>query len=99
MLESSVCPSVASQSVDLPSTEPADLLVTGIGGATPKAASVLSQALDMPVETVVDALYRAPARLLAGLPAADAAHLAGVIRTLGVEVAVTPAGPAPARAP
>ena len=99
MLESSVYPSVASQSVDLPSTEPADLLVTGIGGATPKAASVLSQALDMPVETVVDALYRAPARLLAGLPAADATHLAGVIRTLGVEVAVTPAGPAPARAP
>lgn len=94
MLESSVCPSVAS-----PGLEPTDLLITSIGGASPKAASVLSQALDMPVETVVDALYRAPARLLAGLPAADAAHLAGVIQTLGVEVAMTPAGPAPARAP
>ncbi|MFT4254042.1 MAG: hypothetical protein QM608_16350, partial [Caulobacter sp.] len=68
MLESSVCPSVASQTPEPASPEAADLLITGIGGASPRAASVLSQALDMPVETVVDALYRAPARLLAGLP-------------------------------
>jgi hypothetical protein len=96
VLESSVFPSVAYPSVN---PEAADLLITSIGNASPRAASVLSQALDLPVETVVDALYRAPARLLAGLPAADAARLAEMIGTLGVEAAVTPAGPAPARAP
>lgn len=96
MLESSVFPSVAYPSVE---PEAADLLITSIGNASPRAASVLSQALELPVETVVDALYRAPARLLAGLPRQDATRLAELIGTLGVEAAVAPAGPAPARAP
>ncbi|AYV47428.1 hypothetical protein C1707_14805 [Caulobacter flavus] len=96
VLESSVFPSVAYPSVE---PEAADLLITSIGHASPRAASVLSQALELPVETVVDALYRAPARLLANLPAADAARLAALIGTLGVEASVTPAGGPVARAP
>ena len=96
MLESSVSPSVAYPSVE---PEAADLLITSIGNASPRAASVLSQALELPVETVVDALYRAPARLLANLPAADANRLAALIGTLGVEASVTPAGAALVRAP
>ncbi|KSB89710.1 hypothetical protein AS593_01400 [Caulobacter vibrioides] len=96
MLESSVYPSVAYPSVE---PEAADLLITSIGNASPRAASVLSQALELPVETVVDALYRAPARLLANLPATDAARLAALIGTLGVEAEVAPAGAALVRAP
>jgi hypothetical protein len=79
--------------------EAADLLIAGIGAASPRAASVLSQALELPIETVVDALYRAPARLLAGLPGPDAARLAAIIGSLGVEVEVIPAGEPPARRP
>jgi len=79
--------------------EAVDVLVVGIGAASPRAASVLSQALELPIETVVDALYRAPARLLAGLPGPDAARLAAIIGTLGVEVEVIPAGAPIARSP
>ncbi len=96
MLESSVSPSVAYPSVE---PEAADLLITSIGAASPRAASVLSQALELPVETVVDALYRAPARLLAGLPEDDAKRLARLIETLGVKVEVARCGPPPARSP
>jgi hypothetical protein len=91
-----VIQSTVSRSAD---SQTADLLITSIGAASPQAASVLSQALELPVETVVDALYRAPARLLSGLSGADAARLAEMITILGVEVAVIPAGETPPRRP
>lgn len=90
MIESTVSPRAP---------EAADLLIAGVGTASPRAASVLSEALELPIETVVDALYRAPARLLAGLPGPDATRLAAIIGGLGVEVEVTPAGEPPARRP
>lgn len=96
MIETPASPCVDRGSVNQGN---ADLLIAGIGVATPKAASVLSQALDLPIETVVDALYRAPARLLADMPGPDAARLAEIIGTLGVEVEVIPAGQAPQRQP
>jgi len=90
---------IASTMAPREATEAVDLLIAGIGAASPRAASVLSQALELPIETVVDALYRAPARLLAGLPGHDGARLAAIIETLGVEVEVIPAGDPPARRP
>lgn len=76
----------------------ADVVVTGVGSASPRAAAALSQALGLPVETVVDAIYRAPARLVGALPRADAERLAGIVAGLGLEVAALPAAEVPPRA-
>tara|TARA_R110002012_G_scaffold313731_3_gene525721 strand:- start:4288 stop:5304 length:1017 start_codon:yes stop_codon:yes gene_type:complete len=71
----------------------------GVGSGSPGAAAALARALELPIETVVDAVYRAPARLLGGVPAEDAERLVEIITGLGLEAAVKPAGHAPPRAP
>lgn len=76
----------------------ADVIVTGVGSASPRAAAALSEALGLPVETIVDAIYRAPARLVGALPPADAARLADIVAGLGLEVAAMPAALVPPRA-
>ncbi|QMW22849.1 hypothetical protein [Sandaracinobacteroides saxicola] len=75
-----------------------DLLILGVGRASPRVAGALAEALELPIELVVDAIYRAPARLLANLPHDDAQRLAGIVAGLGLEVAAAPAGEAPPRA-
>ena len=71
----------------------------GVGSASPGAAAALARALNLPIETVVDAVYRAPARLLGGVPAEDAERLVEIIKSLGLEAAVKPAGHAAPRVP
>ncbi len=75
----------------------ADLMLQSVGTATPRAAAVIAEALALPREFVVDAIYRAPARLLADLPAADARRLACMLDQLGLQTEVVRAGTAPAR--
>lgn len=79
--------------------ERADLLLRSVGTATPAAAAVLTQALGLPREFVVDAIYRAPARLLANLPHDDAQQLARLLHQCGLDAAVVDAGTAVTRHP
>ncbi len=82
---------------DLQDRTSCDLVVIGPGRASPRAASVLADALGLPIEAVVDAIYRAPGRLAGGLTAADAETLAGMLAPLGLDLAVLPAGTLPRR--
>lgn len=74
-----------------------DLLIMGPGRASPRVAGVLAEALGLPIEAIVDAMYRAPGRLLPGLPAMEAQRLADMLAPLGLDLAVVPAGPMPPR--
>ena len=76
-----------------------DLLVIGPGRATPRVAGVLAKALGLPIEAIVDAVYRAPGRLVPGLPAGEAARLVQMLAPLGLDLAVVPAGRAITRGP
>lgn len=69
-----------------------DVVMVGVGSASPKAAAALAHALELPIETVVDAIYRAPVRLLGNLLPADAGRLVDMIGELGLEAAAVPAG-------
>ncbi len=74
-----------------------DLVILGVGSAAPRAVAALSKALDLPIETVVDAVYRAPARLLANLRQVDAERLVEMIAALGLEAAALKPGQVPPR--
>lgn len=74
-----------------------DIVVAGPGAATPRAATIIADALGLPMEAVVDAIYRAPGRLLAGVADADARRLVQMLAPLGLELAIVPAGAPPAR--
>lgn len=75
----------------------ADLLLRSVGTATPRVIAVLVGALGLPREFVVDAIYRAPSRLVANLDRPAAERLAGMLGDLGLDAAAAPPGPAPAR--
>ena len=75
-----------------------ELMVAGPGRASPRAAAVLADALGLPIEVIVDAIYRAPGRLLPGLTRSEADRLAVVLAPLGLDLAVVPVGAVPARA-
>lgn len=75
----------------------ADVLITGVGSATPRAVAALAQGVELPIEAVVDAVYRAPARLFANLAPADARRLVDIVRGLGLCAEAVPAGSAPPR--
>lgn len=77
----------------------ADLLLRSVGTATPRAISILVGALGLPREFVVDAIYRAPARLIANLARPTAERLAGMLGDLGLDAAAVAAGRLPARGP
>lgn len=74
-----------------------DVLITGVGSATPHAVASLAQGIELPIQAVVDVVYRAPARLFANLPAADAQRLVDIVRSLGMCAEAVPAGNAPSR--
>lgn len=74
-----------------------DIVVAGPGTASPRAATIIADALGLPIEAVVDAVYRAPGRLLAGIAEADACRLAEMLAPLGLNLAIVPAGAPPAR--
>jgi hypothetical protein len=74
-----------------------DLFVAGPGRATPRAAGILAQALGLPIEVVVDAIYRAPGRLVPGLPLTEARRLLDIIEPLELDLALMPVGEAPSR--
>lgn len=75
----------------------ADLLLTSVGTATPKAAAVIVEALGLPREFVVDAIYRAPARLLGNLPTADTQRLVEMLGQLGLQAEAALVGTVPVR--
>lgn len=77
----------------------ADLLILGVGSASPRAVAALARAIDMPIEAVVDAVYRAPARLLANLATPDACRLVEIVQALGLRAAAVAPAEVPARAP
>ena len=81
------------------STEFADFLMLGVGSASPRVVAVLAQAIGLPIETVVDAVYRAPVRLLANVASSDAERLVKIVQELGLQATSVPTGTAPARAP
>jgi len=77
----------------------ADVVLLGVGRASPREVTALAKALALPIELVVDAVYRAPARLLANVPAADATRLVEIVRSLGLDATTTRAGRVPTRGP
>ena len=82
----------------MPSAAPTrDVHVLGVGSASPRIAKAVADGLGLPVEAVVDAFYRAPARLVSRLDAAAAARLAAFLRELGVDATDVDSGPPPAR--
>lgn len=83
----------------LPEQERYDLFVVGPGRGTPRAAGILAQALGLPIEVVVDAIYRAPGRLVPSLPIAEARKLLKIIEPLELDLALLPVNEAPPRGP
>lgn len=76
-----------------------DLFVVSPGQATPRASGILAQALGLPIEVVVDAIYRAPGRLVPSLPIQEARRLLAVLEPLELDLALFPVGEPPAREP
>jgi hypothetical protein len=74
-----------------------DVHVLSVGSASPRIAKAVADGLGLPVEAVVDAFYRAPARLVSRLDATAAARLAAFLRELGVDATDVDSGPPPAR--
>lgn len=74
-----------------------DLIVLSVGSAVPAIAPQIAAGLGMRLEAVLDAVYRAPACLLAGIDAQKAAGLASYLEQLGLNVAVVASGAAPPR--
>lgn len=87
----------SSFSVESTSADRCDLLVMGPGRASPRAASVLADALGLPIEAIVDAIYRAPGRLLPGVPRREAERLVAMLAPLALDLAIVAAGSMPAR--
>jgi hypothetical protein len=76
-----------------------DLFVVSPGQATPRASGILAQALGLPIEVVVDAIYRAPGRLVPSLPIQEARRLLAVLEPLELDLALFPVGDPPPRGP
>ena len=76
-----------------------DLFVVSPGQATPRASGILAQALGLPIEVVVDAIYRAPGRLVPSLPIQEARRLLAVLEPLELDLALFPVGEPPPRGP
>jgi hypothetical protein len=76
-----------------------DLFVVSPGQATPRASGILAQALGLPIEVVVDAIYRAPGRLVPSLPIQEARRLLAILEPLELDLALFPVGDPPPRGP
>lgn len=76
-----------------------DLFVVSPGQATPRASGILAQALGLPIEVVVDAIYRAPGRLVPSLPIQEARRLLAILEPLELDLALFPVGEPPPRGP
>jgi hypothetical protein len=87
----------SSSSAEPASADRCDLLVIGPGRASPRAASVLADALGLPIEAIVDAIYRAPGRLLPGVPRREAERLVAMLAPLELDLAIVAAGSLPVR--
>lgn len=74
-----------------------DVVVLGVGRAVPAIASQIAAGLGLRLEAVLDAIYRAPARLVAGIDAQKAVSLGNYLEELGLNVAVVASGDAPPR--
>lgn len=73
-----------------PAAAPArvDVAVLSIGGASLRTATAVARGLGVPVEAAVQAIYRAPARLVQGVAEPLAARLCATLAEAGLEVAV-----------
>lgn len=69
-----------------------DIVVAHVGSAGPRVAGVVASGLNLPVEAVISAIYRAPAVLAARLGAPVAERLVAELRDLGLAVYASPAG-------
>lgn len=78
-------------------TSMADVVMLGVGRATPRAVAALAQAVELPIESVVDAVYRAPVRLFTDLVRGDAERLVEIVQSLGLQATAMPSGSAVAR--
>jgi hypothetical protein len=67
-----------------------DVAILSVGKAGPQAAARLAEAIAVPIEAIVEALYRAPTRIAAGLSPAAAQHLARSLSEIGIETSVLP---------
>jgi hypothetical protein len=76
-----------------------DLFVVSPGRATPRVSGILAQALGLPIEVVVDAIYRAPGRLVPSLPIQEARRLLAMLEPLDLDLALFPVGEPPPRGP
>lgn len=64
--------------------------VTSVGSADPAKAKSIALGLGVPVQSVLDALYKAPRVLVDGLDVGLADQMAGLLKDLGCETAVQP---------
>ncbi|MDZ7812685.1 MAG: hypothetical protein U5L74_06020 [Ideonella sp.] len=71
-----------------------DVVVRSVGRATPALAAAVGKGLGLPVETVVRAVYRAPATLLQRVAPELAERLCTLLNATGLEVQVVPEGQA-----
>ena len=76
-----------------------DVAILSVGKAGPQAAARLAEAIAVPIEAIVEALYRAPTRIAAGPSPGAAQHLARSLSELGLEIAVLPGGAPLSRPP
>lgn len=74
-----------------------ELFVVSPGRATPRASGILAQALGLPVEVVVDAIYRSPGRLVPSLPIQEARRLLSILEPLELDLALFHVGEPPRR--
>jgi hypothetical protein len=82
-----------TMSVDGSVTSPCvDIVIRDVGNAVPRAAAVLAEIFGLPVEAMVATIYRAPARLAAGLEPEAAGRVLSCLDQLGLTLEVVPAG-------
>lgn len=75
-----------------PSEGRVDIVIRDVGNAVPKAASIMAELFGLPVEAVVAAVYRAPARLVAGLEPKIARQLVACLKDLGLTLDIVAQG-------
>ena len=69
-----------------------DVIVRSVGTASPRIAGAIARGTGIPIEAVVDSLYRAPARLVANLEPHSAEKFRALLIELGIEAELAPAG-------
>ena len=72
--------------------ERVDIVIRDVGSAVPRAASIMAELFGLPIEAVVAAVYRAPARLVAGLEPQLARKLVSCLTDLGLSLDIVPQG-------